>query len=269
MKKLPEIANNLRADIIKMLYASGSGHPGPSLSCIDILTTLYFGGFVSFDEKNPKWDKRDYFVLSKGHAAPALYAVLAEAGFFEKDNLFELRQVNALLQGHPTNHIPGVEVCSGSLGQGLSVAKGIAMGLKIDNKPNKVFSLHGDGELQEGQIWEAVMSSAQEKLGNLVAIVDKNGLQIDGATDEVCGLGDVAKKFSACGWEVLECMGHDFDQIEDTLKKAIEVRDKPVAIIAHTTKGKGVSYMENQVGWHGKAPNEEEFAQAMKELEAV
>lgn len=252
-----------------MLYASNSGHPGPSLSCIDILTTLYFGGFVAYDSENPKWEARDYFILSKGHAAPALYAVLAEAGFFTKDNFFDLRQVGGLLQGHPTNKIPGVEVCSGSLGQGLSVAKGIAMGLKIDNKLNKVFSLHGDGELQEGQIWEAVMGAAQEKLGNLVAIVDNNGLQIDGCTDEICSLGDLFLKFKAFGFEVLECRGHDFDDLNNVLKKAVEVVDKPAVVIAHTTKGKGVSFMENQVSWHGKTPNKEEFEQAMKELEVL
>lgn len=256
----------MRIDIIKMIYAAQSGHPGPSLSCIDILTTLYCGGFIKFDAKNPQWEERDYFVLSKGHAAPALYAVLGELGFFEKDNFFTLRQVNTLLQGHPKNDIPGVEVCSGSLGQGLSVANGIAMGLRIDGKPNKVFSLHGDGELQEGQIWEAAMTAHQQKSGNLVAIVDRNGLQIDGTTAEICDVGDVGEKFRTFGWEVLECAGHDFGALGETLKKAVEVKDKPTAVIAHTTKGKGVSFMENQVGWHGKAPNKEQFEAAMKEL---
>lgn len=267
MKNLPQIAKKLRADIVKMLYASQSGHPGPSLSCIDILIQIYFGGFLKYDSENANWNERDYLILSKGHAAPALYTVLAEAGFFEKDHLFNLRQTDALLQGHPKNDIRGVEVCTGSLGQGLSVATGLAMGLKIDNKPNKVFSLHGDGELQEGQIWEAVMTAHKYKLGNLVSIIDRNGLQIDGTTKEICDFGDVAEKFESFGWYTLECDGHDFDELSETLEEAIEVQDQPVCVVAHTIKGKGVSFMENQVGWHGKAPNQEQFEQAMSALE--
>lgn len=267
MKHLQETASRVRIDIIKMIYAAKSGHPGSSLSCVEIIVSLFCGGFLKFDPKNPKWLDRDYFILSKGHAAPTLYSVLAELGFFEKDHLFELRQVGALLQGHPKNNIPGIEVCTGSLGQGLSVANGIAMGLKIDKKQNKVFTLHGDGELQEGQIWEAAMTAHQQKLGNLIAIVDKNGLQIDGATKNICSVEDVGEKFKAFGWQVFECDGHDFEDLKRTIQKAIAVENQPSVIVANTIKGKGVSFMENQAGWHGKAPNDDEFKKAMSELE--
>lgn len=261
------IATRLRQDILKMIYSAQSGHPGGSLSAIDILTVLFFDGFIKNDPQNPDWQERDYFVLSKGHAAPALYAILGEQGFFEKDNFFNIRQIDALLQGHPVVKIPGVEATTGSLGQGISVATGIAMGLKIDNKPNKVFTLLGDGETQEGQVWEAAMSAAHHKLGNLVAIVDLNGLQIDGKTCDVMKTNPIDKKFETFGWKVLTCDGHDYAEIQKTLKEAVEVKDQPVAIIAHTSKGKGISFMENNAGWHGKAPSEEEFKQAMAELE--
>jgi len=261
------IAIRLRQDILKMIYSAQSGHPGGSLSAIDILTVLFFDGFVKNDPENSDWEERDYFILSKGHAAPALYAILGEQGFFEKDNFFNIRQINALLQGHPTVKIPGVEATTGSLGQGISVATGIAMGLKIDNKPNKVFVLLGDGETQEGQVWEAAMSAAHHKLDNLVAIIDLNGLQIDGKTCDVMKTKPVDEKFKTFGWKVLRCEGHDYVKISKTLKEAVEVKGQPVVVIAHTIKGKGVSFMENNADWHGKAPNEAEFGQAMAELE--
>lgn len=263
---LPHLAAQVRIDALKMIYAAQSGHPGSSFSTVEILTTLFFGGFLKFDPKNPHWDGRDYFIMSKGHGCPALYAVLGELGYFSKDEFFNLRQVDSLLQGHPETFIPGVEIASGPLGQGMSVSNGIALALKIDGKPNKVFSLHGDGELQEGNIWEAVMTAAKYKIGNYVAIVDRNTLQIDGPTDEIMPIGDVAAKFRAFEWETIEIDGHDFAQIDGALKQAIAVEDKPVCIVAHTVKGKGVSFMENEVGWHGVAPNDDEFAAAMQEL---
>lgn len=263
---LPHHAAQARIDALKMIFAAQSGHPGSSFSTVEILTALFFGGFLKFDPQNPHWDGRDYFIMSKGHGCPALYAILGELGYFSKDNFFALRQVDSLLQGHPETFIPGIEIASGPLGQGMSVANGIAMALKIDGKENKVFSLHGDGELQEGNIWEAAMTAAQYKSDNYVAIIDRNTLQIDGPTEKVKSVGDVAAKFRAFEWEVFEIDGHDFVQIEDALRKAIEVKGKPACIVAHTVKGKGVSFMENQVGWHGKAPNEEQFQAAMKEL---
>ncbi len=266
MKNLKQRALETRLDIIKMIFTAQSGHPGSSLSCVEILTTLFFNGFIKQNPEDPKWEERDYFVLSKGHAAPTYYAILSELGYFEKEHLYELRQVNALLQGHPNNNINGVEVCTGSLGQGLSVANGIAIGLKIDQKNNKVFSVHGDGEMQEGQIWEAIMTANKYKLDNLVTIIDKNNLQIDGSTHDVCDIGNLKIQFESFGWEVFECDGHDFQDLEKTLNEAIAIKGSPTVIIAKTVKGKGVSFMENQVGWHGKAPNQEEFEMAIKEL---
>ncbi len=266
---LPHIAAQVRIDALKMIYTAQSGHPGSSFSTIEILTGLFFGGFLKFDPKNPHWEERDYFIMSKGHGCPALYAVLGELGYFSKDEFFNLRQVGCLLQGHPETFIPGVEIASGPLGQGMSVANGIAMAIKTDGKPNKVFSLHGDGELQEGNIWEAVMTAAKYHTDNYIAIVDRNRLQIDGSTQEICPVGDVAEKFRNFDWETFEMDGHNFDEIEETLRKAIEVTGKPVCIVANTVKGKGVSFMENQVGWHGKAPNDEEFKKAMGELQTI
>lgn len=268
MKNLKKIAARLRLDALKMIYAAGSGHPGSSFSTIEVLTALYFGGFLNIDPKNPKSPDRDFFILSKGHAAPAFYAALGERGFFSKDEFFHLRQINSLLQGHPETFIPGVEIASGPLGQGLSVANGVALALKIDGRKNRVFSLHGDGELQEGNIWEAAMTAAKYKLDNLVAIIDRNHLQIDGPTAEVMPVAPVADKFRAFGWEVLEMDGHDFADIFKTLEKAIAISGAPVAIVANTIKGKGVSFMENQVSWHGKAPNDAEFEKAKAEIEA-
>lgn len=268
MKNLPKIATEVRLDALKMIYAAQSGHPGSSFSPVEILVSLYFGGFLKFNPKNPKWDERDYFILSKGHGCPALYAILGELGFFSKDEFFHLRHIGSLLQGHPETFIPGIEIASGPLGQGLSVANGVALAMKIDHKPNRVFSFHGDGELQEGNIWEAAMTAAKYKLDNLIAIIDRNQLQIDGATKSVCPVGDVAQKFRDFEWDVLEIAdGHNFDEIKKTLEKAIEMRGKPIAIVAHTIKGKGVSFMENKVEWHGKAPNEEQYLAAKTELE--
>ena len=267
MTNLTKKSQQVRAEALKMIFAAQSGHPGPSLSAADILTALYYDGYLKFDAKNPKWSERDYFFLSKGHACPALYAILGDLGFFSTDEFCCLRQIGALLQGHPEPFIPGIEVASGPLGQGVSVANGVALGLKIDNKPNKVFVLTSDGELQEGNIWEAVMTAAKYKLDNLVAIVDRNGLQIDGTTAEVKPIGDVGAKFAAFDWEVIELAdGHDFTQIKAAFDQAIAVKGKPTVIIAHTIKGKGVSFMENQVGWQGIAPNEEQLKQALQEL---
>lgn len=270
MADLPVIANNCRIDIVKMLHEAGSGHPGGSLSCIDILTALYFGGILKHDPKNPQMEDRDRCVLSKGHAAPALYAVLAEAGYFPKDELKTLRKFHSMLQGHPdSKKCPGVEVGTGSLGQGVSVACGIAKGLKLAGNDASVFTVLGDGECQEGQVWESFMFASQYKLDNLIAIIDLNGLQIDGNVDDVMSLGDIKAKAEAFGWDAYEIDGHDFEQITCSLSDFKMRREgKPKCIIAHTIKGKGVSFMENQAGWHGKAPNDEELAQALKDLGA-
>lgn len=267
MTELERRANDMRADIVRMIAEAGSGHPGGSLSCADILAALYFGGVLEHDPRNPQWEGRDRFILAKGHAAPALYAVLAQAGYFPREELATLRKLGSRLQGHPdSNQVPGVEVSTGSLGQGLSVAAGAAAGLKLDGAPQTVFALLGDGECQEGQIWEALMSAAHYKLDNLTVMVDNNGLQIDGSNNEVMSLGDLAAKLRAFGFDLYEIDGHDLDAIEAALSAPVTA-GKPKAILAHTVKGKGISFMENQVGWHGKAPNEEQRQQALKELE--
>lgn len=264
---LAEQARRMRIDIVRMIAEAGSGHPGGSLSCADILTALYFGGVMDHRPDDPAWDGRDRFILAKGHAAPALYAALALAGYFPEDELETLRKLGSRLQGHPdSNQVPGVEVSTGSLGQGLSIAAGAAAGLKLDGKPQTVFALLGDGECQEGQIWEALMSAAHYKLDNLTVMVDNNGLQIDGSNNEVMSLGDLAAKLRAFGFDLYEIDGHDLDAIEAALSAPVTA-GKPKAILAHTVKGKGISFMENQVGWHGKAPNEEQRQQALKELE--
>ncbi len=264
--KLRTIANNVRINIIEMLAESKSGHPGGSLSIADILTVLYFDE-MNINPENPKDEDRDRFVLSKGHAAPALYAVLAERGYFNKENLQTLRKFHSILQGHPDmKKTPGVDMSTGSLGQGLSVANGMAMAGKLDKKDYRVYTAIGDGELQEGQIWEAAMSSAHYKLNNLTAFVDFNGLQIDGSNEEVMNVKPVDKKFEAFGWNVLVIDGHNIEEIKDALRKAKGYKDGPTAIIAKTIKGKGVSFMENQAAWHGAAPNEEQKNQALNEL---
>ena len=265
---LANIANELRIDIIRMIAEAGSGHPGGSLSCADIMTALYFGGVLQHDPADPDSPERDRFILAKGHAAPALYAALANAGYFPREELLTLRKLGARLQGHPdSNLIPGVEVSTGSLGQGLSIASGLAAGLKLDGDGHTVFALLGDGECQEGQVWEAAMFAAHNKLDNLVAIVDRNCLQIDGNTADVCDPGDVGAKFAAFGWQASEVDGHDIAAVVDVLNAAKADRTgKPHVVIARTVKGKGVSFMEDQAGWHGKAPNAEQLVQALADL---
>ncbi|MEF2655650.1 MAG: transketolase [Eggerthellaceae bacterium] len=266
-----EKACAIRTDIIEMLHEAGSGHPGGSLSCTDILSALYFGGVMQHDPEDPKDDARDRFILGKGHAAPALYATLAEAGYLPVDELKTLRKLGTRLQGHPdSNLLPCVEVSTGSLGQGLSIAAGLAAGLKLDGKQNRVFTLMGDGECQEGQVWEAATFAAFHKLGNLIGIIDINGLQIDGHVEDVCACGELKDKFAAFGWEVYEVDGHDIDALIEVLSqlKASDT-DVPKLVVARTVKGKGVSFMEDQAGWHGKAPNDEETEQALAELAAA
>lgn len=262
-------ASAMRRDIITMIHEAGSGHPGGSLSCTDILAALYFGDVMNYDASDPKLDARDRFILAKGHAAPALYAVLAEAGFFPKEELMTLRKFGTRLQGHPdSNLLPGVEVSTGSLGQGLSIAAGTAAGLRLNESQAKVYTVLGDGECQEGQVWEAANFAAAQRLGNLIAIVDANGLQIDGALEEVCSAGSLKDKFAAFGWDVHEVDGHDIDALIALFKGlANEPTGSPKVIIAKTVKGKGVSFMEDQAGWHGKAPNPEETERALAELE--
>ena len=263
---LENIAKQVRWDIVRMIGLAGSGHPGGSLSCADILVCLYFHK-MNHDPKRPDWVHRDRFVLSKGHAAPALYAVLARSGYFDRDELWRLRRLGSMLQGHPDRlRTPGVEISTGSLGQGLAATVGMALGLRMEGNPARVYALIGDGESQEGGIWEAAMLAGHHRLDNLTAILDNNGLQIDGRCCEVVGLGDIAARWRAFGWEVLEIDGHDVLQICSALDRA-EGFDRPGMIVAHTVKGKGVSFMENNVDFHGKAPTPEEMEKALKEIE--
>ncbi len=265
---LREIANGIRKDIIRMVGEAKSGHPGGSLSCTDILTALYFR-IMRVDSARPKWENRDRLVMSKGHGAPALYAILAEKGYFPKSELMTLRKVGSILQGHPDmKKTPGVEASTGSLGQGLSIACGMAMAGKMDQKDYRVYAILGDGELAEGQIWEAAIAAAHYHLGNLTAFLDYNGLQIDGAVKDIMSTSPVREKWQAFGWHVLEIDGHDMNQIIEAVRQASEIPDQPVMIIAHTVKGKGVSFMENQVDWHGTAPNPDQVKAAIAELEA-
>lgn len=266
-------AKSMRKNIIKMLNKAGSGHPGGSLSATDIVASLYFGGVMKHSPDSPQDPERDYFILSKGHAAPVLYAVLVELGIVPEEELSTLRKMHSRLQGHPdSKKLPGVEVSTGSLGQGLSIAAGLALGARINNqngsvRKNRVFTLLGDGELEEGQVWEAAMFAAHYSLDNLIAIVDNNNLQIDGDVRDVAGLDDICAKFQAFGWQTVEVDGHDVNAIITALQAATMIKGKPVCIVAHTVKGKGVSFMENQAGWHGKAPDDEQTAQALAELE--
>ena len=265
-KQLEKTACKVRMGVIEGVYNAKSGHPGGSLSISDVLTYLYFAK-LNVDPKNPKWADRDRFVLSKGHCAPALYAVLAERGFFDKSELKKLRHIGAMLQGHPDmKGTPGVDMSTGSLGQGISAAAGMALGGKLSSASYKVYTILGDGEIEEGQVWEAAMFSAHNKLDNLVAIVDNNGLQIDGKITDVCSPMPITDKFEAFGWHVITMNAHDFDDIERAFDEAEKINGKPVAIVMTSVKGKGVSFMENQVGWHGAAPNAEQYAQAMDEL---
>ena len=265
--ELKKHALNVRMGIIEGVHSAKSGHPGGSLSCADILTYLYFE-YMNIDPKDPKAASRDRLVLSKGHAAPALYSVLANRGYFPVEDLKTLRQIGSVLQGHPDmKHIPGVDMSSGSLGQGISTACGMALSAKHFGDNFRVFTVLGDGEIEEGQVWEAAMFAANKNLSNLVAFVDFNNLQIDGSIDEVNSAKPIDKKFEAFNWHVITINGHDFQEIEAALKEA-ETVDKPVCIVANTVKGKGVSFMENQVGWHGSAPNDEQYEMAMAELKA-
>lgn len=266
-KSLQKTACKVRMGVIEGTYNAKSGHPGGSLSISDTLTYLYFNK-MNVDPKNPDAPERDRFVLSKGHTAPALYSVLAQKGYFPEEELKSLRHIGALLQGHPCIHIPGVDMSSGSLGQGISAACGMALAGKTDGKSYKVYAVLGDGEIEEGQVWEAAMFAAHYKLDNLVAIVDNNGLQIDGKITEVCSPEPITDKFAAFGWHVITMDAHDFDSIDAAFAEAAAVTGKPVAIIQKSVKGKGVSFMENQVGWHGTAPNKEQYEQAMAELNA-
>lgn len=272
-KDLDLTASLLREDIISMIFEAESGHPGGSLSCADILTALYFGGVMEHSPSDAHCPSRDRFILSKGHAAPALYAALARAGYLPPEELRTLRKLGSRLQGHPDMHlVSGVEVSTGSLGQGLSVACGMGLGLKMDDISSTVFVLLGDGECQEGQVWEAAMFAAHQRLGRLIAIIDNNELQIDGCIHDVCDPGDLGEKFAAFGWDVVRVDGHDIDALVATLgrlKAAAADEAAPVAVIAATVKGKGVSFMENQAGWHGKAPKAEELEIALAELSAA
>ncbi len=267
INELNSICKNVRIDVIKMTHAAGSGHPGGSLSATELLVALYFNE-LNIDPSNPSWSGRDFFILSKAHVCPALYSVMARKGFFPVEELMSLRKFGSRLQGHPDmNKLPGLEVSGGSLGQGLSVSVGIALGLRKDGKNNRVYCMLGDGELQEGQVWEAIMSAGHYKLSNLLAIVDRNKLQIDGFTEEVMSLEPLKEKWLSFKWNVLECNGHDLKEVLDAFAKARECVDKPTVIIADTVKGKGVSFMENKAGWHGKAPNDEELKKALEELQ--
>ncbi|MBE6859008.1 MAG: transketolase [Ruminococcus sp.] len=266
-KSLQKTACKVRMGVIEGTFNAKSGHPGGSLSISDTLTYLYFNK-MNVDPQNPDAPERDRFVLSKGHTAPALYSVLAQKGFFSVDELKSLRHIGALLQGHPCIHIPGVDMSSGSLGQGISTACGMALAGKTDGKSYRVYTVLGDGEIEEGQVWEAAMFAAHYKLDNLVAIVDNNGLQIDGPITEVCSPEPITDKFAAFGWHVITMDAHDFDSIDAAFSEAETIKDKPVAIIQKSVKGKGVSFMENQVSWHGTAPNKEQYDQAMAELNA-
>ena len=264
--ELEKKANEVRQSIVTALHSAKSGHPGGSLSAADIMTYLYFEE-MNVDPKNPKMADRDRFVLSKGHVAPALYSVLAHKGYFPVEDLVTLRHTGSYLQGHPDmKHIPGVDMSAGSLGQGLSCAVGMAQAGKMDDKDYQVYAMCGDGEIQGGQIWEAAMWAGAHHLDNLTVIVDNNNLQIDGTVEEVCSPYPIDKKFEAFNFHVININGNDMEEIRNAFAEAKKVKGMPVAIIAKTTKGKGVSFMENQVGWHGKAPNDEQYEQAMEEL---
>lgn len=267
--ELKKIANNVRKGIVTSVHSAKAGHPGGSLSAADIFTYLYFEE-MNIDPKSPKMENRDRFVLSKGHTAPGLYSALANRGYFPVEELTTLRKLGSRLQGHPCmQDTPGVDMSSGSLGQGISAAAGMALSAKLDNKDFRVYTLLGDGEIQEGQVWEASMFAGFRKLDNLVVIVDNNGLQIDGPVDQVCSPYPIDKKFEAFNFHVINIDAHDFDQIRAAFKEARQTKGMPTAIIAHSVKGKGVSFMENNVSWHGTAPNDEQYAVAMADLEKI
>ena len=268
IKTLEKTSKNIRINIIQMIHEAQSGHPGGSLSCVDILNVLYSKVMQHFPEGklNPNFEKRDRFILAKGHASATLYAILAECGYFDKKELLTFRKLGSKLQGHPcSSELPCIEVSTGSLGQGLSISCGIALGLKLDKIDSSVFVLIGDGELEEGSVWEGIMSAAHHNLDNLIAIIDRNKLQIDGSTELIKSIGNISAKLEAFGWNTIEIDGHNYNEIYTALQKA-KLSKKPFAIIANTIKGKGVSFMENNAGWHGKAPNDEQYEAAIKEL---
>jgi len=266
--ELQKMANEVRKGIVTAVHGAKAGHPGGSLSAADMFTYLYFEE-MNIDPKNPDMENRDRFVLSKGHTAPGLYAALANRGFFPVEDLPTLRHVGSYLQGHPCIHIPGVDMSSGSLGQGISAAVGMALAAKLDGKDFRTYTLLGDGEIQEGQVWEAAMFAGHRKLDNLVVIVDNNNLQIDGAVDEVCSPYPIDEKFKAFNFHVINIDAHDFTQIKNALDEARATKGMPTCIVMHSVKGKGVSFMEDQAGWHGKAPNDEEYAVAMADLAKI
>ena len=267
--ELQKTANEVRKGIVTAVHSAKAGHPGGSLSCADMMTFLYFEE-MNIDPKDPKKEDRDRFVLSKGHCAPALYSTLAQRGYFPVEELTTLRKLGSHLQGHPCmQHTPGVDMSSGSLGQGISVAVGMALSAKLSNDSYRTYTLLGDGEIAEGQVWEAAMFAGHKKLDNLVVIVDNNGLQIDGKIEDVCNPYPIDKKFEAFNFHVINIDAHDFDQIRAALKEARDTKGMPTAIIMKSVKGKGVSFMENQAGWHGKAPNDEQYEIAMEDLKKV
>ena len=267
--ELKRVSNNVRKGIVTAVHSAKAGHPGGSLSAADIFTFLYFEE-MNIDPKNPKMEERDRFVLSKGHVAPGLYSTLANRGYFPVEDLTTLRKLGSYLQGHPCmQHIPGVDMSSGSLGQGLSAAVGMALSAKMDHKDYRVYSLLGDGEIQEGQIWEAAMFAGHRKLDNLVVIVDNNGLQIDGNIADVCSPYPIDEKFKAFNFHVINVSAHNFDELRAAFEEAKQTKGMPTAIIAKSTKGKGVAFMENNASWHGTAPNDEQFAIAMADLDAI
>ena len=266
--ELKKHANDVRKGIVTAVHSAKAGHPGGSLSAADMFTFLYFEE-MNIDPANPRKEDRDRFVLSKGHTAPGLYSALANRGYFPVEDLTTLRKLGSYLQGHPCVHIPGVDMSSGSLGQGISAAVGMALGAKLDNRDFRVYTVLGDGELEEGQVWEASMFAGHRKLDNLCVIVDNNGLQIDGPVDQVCSPYPIDRKFEAFNFHVINIDAHDFDQIRAAFKEARETKGMPTCIVMHSLKGKGVSFMENSVDWHGKAPNDEEYAVAMADLDRI
>ncbi len=266
--ELQKCANEVRKGIVTAVHSAKAGHPGGSLSAADIFTYLYFEE-MNIDPKNPDKEDRDRFVLSKGHTAPGLYSAMANRGYFPVEDLTTLRKLGSYLQGHPSIHIPGVDMSSGSLGQGISAAVGMALSAKLRGCDYRTYTLLGDGEIQEGQVWEAAMFAGHRNLDNLVVIVDNNGLQIDGPVDEVCSPYPIDKKFEAFNFHVINIDGHDFDAIKAAFDEAKATKGQPTCIVCHTVKGKGVSFMENNVSWHGTAPNDEQYAQAMADLEKI
>ena len=269
VEELEKKAKTIRKGIIEAVYEAKSGHPGGSLSIADILTVLYFNE-LKIDENNPNWEERDRVILSKGHCSPALYSALANKGFFKVEDLKTFRKIDSYLQGHPDkNKVPGVDMTTGSLGQGLSIANGIALMGKLQNKNYRVYAILGDGEIEEGQIWEAAMTSNKYKLDNLCVIIDNNNLQIDGSIEEVMSSYPIDEKFKSFGFQIINIDGHNIQEIMDAFEVAKNVKNKPTCIIAKTIKGKGISFMENRVEWHGKAPNEEQYKIAMKELSNI